>query len=99
MNTNKHWDSGKQSHLASNCSQKVTSVPPDCNDSTPCKVKSVLFKCTISLFISTAESTIPLQPFPGLGWGVIYHKLTHFCCFIACVFALFMMGRIAHIIL
>ena len=28
------------------------------------------------LFIfSTAESRIPLQPFPGSGWGVIYHNL------------------------
>ena len=49
----------------------------------------MLLKCIISLFFSTAESTIPLQPFPGLGWGVIYNKQTHSCCFIACVFALF----------
>ena len=53
----------------------------------------------IFVFFSTAESTIPLQPFPGLAWGVIYHKQTHSFCFIACVFALFQMGRIAHIIL
>ena len=35
--------------------------------------------------LCTAESTIPLQPFPGLGWGVIHHKQTHSCCFIGCL--------------
>ena len=84
-------NTGKCSHLANNCSQKVTSVPSDCNKSKPCKVKLVLLTFIISLFLSTAESRIPLQPFPRLGWGVIYHKQSQSCCLIACVMLFFQM--------
>ena len=84
-------NTGKFSHLANNCSQKVTSVPSDCNESKPYKVKLVLLTFIISLFFSTAESRIPLQPFPRLGLGVIYHKQSQSCCLIACVMLYFQM--------
>ena len=62
----------------------------------------MLLKFIISLFFSTAETRIPLQPaqdWIGALYDLIYHKQTQSSCFIACVFALFPNGHIAHIIL